>query len=195
MSKRLVLLRHGNTGYSGRYIGAKDVPLSPDGFKQMGKLKSIFHNLHFDSIYSSPMLRCRQSAEILFAGKTVLFDDDLKEIDFGRWEGLQFAEIVEDNPELVKEWADWNTDFCFPKGERISHFIKRVHRVGARVKETPDETILLITHGGVIRGLICFFLNLNPEDYLMFKVQKGKYTTLEIFDNGAVLSGLNQGLE
>ena len=195
MNKKLVLLRHGNTGYPGRYIGAKDVPLSPDGFNQIGGLKSVFQKHHFDAIYSSPMLRCRQSAEILFAGQSILFDDDLKEIDFGRWEGLQFDEIVEDDPELVKEWADWNSHFCFPEGERTGHFIKRVHRMGARIKETPDDTILLITHGGVIRVLICLFLNLNPEDYLMFKVQKGKYTTLEMFDNSAVLSGLNQGLE
>ncbi|HID69819.1 MAG TPA: histidine phosphatase family protein [Desulfobacterales bacterium] len=195
MNKRLVLLRHGNTGYPGRYIGAKDVPLSSDGFSQIGKLKSIFQNLHFDSIYSSPMIRCRQSGEILFDGQPVFFDDDLKEIDFGRWEGLQFDEIVEDDPELVKEWADWNSNFCFPEGERIDHFIKRVHRAGARIKETSGENVLLITHGGVIRTLICFFLNLDPKDYLMFQVQKGKYTTMELFDNGAVLSGLNHGLE
>ena len=195
MSKKLVLLRHGNTGYPGRYIGSKDVPLSLDGFNQIGKLKSVLQKHHFDAIYSSPMLRCRQSVEILFAGQSVPIDDDLKEIDFGRWEGLQFDEIVEGDPELVKEWADRNSQFCFPEGERIDHFIKRIHRVGARIKETPDDSILLVTHGGVIRALICFFLNLNPEDYLMFKVQKGKYATLEIFDKTAVLSGLNQGLE
>ena len=195
MNKRLILLRHGNTGSPGKYIGSKDVPLSPDGFSQIKKLQSVFQNQHFDSIHSSPMLRCRQSAGILFAGQSVLFDDDLKEINFGRWEGLQFNEIAENDPELVKDWADWNTDFCFPEGEQIGHFIKRIHSAGTRIRETHEDNILLVTHGGVIRTLICFFLNLSPQDYLMFNVQKGKYTTLEIFDDGAVLSGLNQGVE
>ena len=193
MSRKLTLLRHGNTGFSGQYIGAKDVPLSPDGCQQVASLKQVLPDQQIDEILSSPMLRCRESVEILFADHPVNYDDDLREIDFGRWEGLSFQEITKNDPELVDKWAVWSPDFCFPEGECIAHFLKRVHRAGSRIKESSNENIILIAHGGVIRALLCYLLNLNPENYLLFQVKKGKYATLDLFSEGAVLTGFNLG--
>jgi len=193
MTKKLILLRHGNTGFSGQYIGSKDVPLSANGCRQIASLQPILENQQIDYILSSPMLRCRESAEILFSDRHVYYDDDLREIDFGRWEGLIFQEIATNDPDLVNKWAAWNPDFCFPEGECIDHFIKRVHRAGSRIKESSNKNIILIAHGGVIRALLCYLLNLKPEKYLLFQVEKGRYTTLELFSEGAVLTGFNLG--
>ncbi len=193
MSRKLILLRHGQTGFSGQYIGAKDVPLSANGFHQIARLQPLLKNQQIDCIMSSPMLRCRESTEILFADHPVQYDDDLREIDFGRWEGLSFQEIAASDPDLVDKWAVWNPDFCFPEGECIAHFLKRVHRAGSRIQESSNENIILIAHGGVIRALLCYLLNLKPENYLLFQVGKGKYSTLELFSEGAVLTGFNLG--
>ena len=193
MTKKLILLRHGKTGFAGQYIGAKDVSLSPDGCQQIASLKQIFQAQQIDQIFSSPMLRCRESAEILFADHPVNYDDDLREIDFGRWEGLSFQEIATNDPELVDKWAVWSPDFCFPEGECIAHFLTRVHRAGSRIKESSNENIILIAHGGVIRALLCYLLNLKPENYLLFQIKKGKYATLDLFSEGAVLTGFNLG--
>lgn len=193
MTKKLILLRHGDIGFAGKYIGATDVPLTTKGCSQIESLSSVFHAQQIDSILSSPMLRCRQSTEILFSKATVLYDGDLKEIDFGRWERLSFKEIAHNDPGLVDDWAAWKPEFCFPQGESIQYFLERVHRAGARINESADETIAVIAHGGVIRALLCYFLNLDPVHYLLFQIERGKYTTLEIFSDGAILTGLNLG--
>lgn len=195
MKKKLILLRHGNTGFEDRYIGTKDVPLSSTGVARIASLKPTFQSRKIDRIVVSPMLRCRQSAELLFSYRSFSYDDDLREVDFGRWEGLNFSEIVKTDPELVDRWAVWSPDFCFPQGECIGDFINRVHNVGERLAESSDKNILVVAHGGVIRALICYFLKLEASDYLLFQVEKGKYATLDLFREGAVLTGLNLGAE
>lgn len=193
MTKRLTLLRHGMTGFSGRYVGARDVPLSPEGYAQITRLRSIFPDQEIEKIVASPMLRCRECCEILFPEHPVSYDDDLCEIGFGRWEGLTFQEIVKDDPERVEEWADWSLNFSFPEGECIGGFVERVHRAGARIAALSEENVMLIAHGGVIRALLCYFLKLEPSNYLLFQVQKGRFATLELYSEGAVLTGLNLG--
>ena len=66
MTKRVTLLRHGKTGFSGRYVGAQDVALSTEGAAQIENLKAVFKDYPVEKIIASPMLRCRQSCEILF---------------------------------------------------------------------------------------------------------------------------------
>jgi broad specificity phosphatase PhoE len=194
MIKRLTLIRHGMTGYSGRYVGARDVPLSPEGCAQISSLSSFFLDQKVEKIVASPMLRCIQSSEILFPDHAVSYLDDLCEVDFGRWEGRTFKEIAEEDPELVEEWADWSLKFCFPEGECIGHFVDRVHRAGAQIAAFSEENVMLIAHGGVIRALLCYFLKLDPSDYLLFQVKKGRFATLELYSEGGVLTGFNLGV-
>lgn len=195
MTKRLILLRHGKTGLSGRYVGSSDVSLSVEGREQISSLKASFEKQSFERVVSSPMLRCRESGEILFSPDTISYDDDFREIDFGRWEGLSFQEILKADPDHVAAWADWSPQFCFPEGESVAQFIERIHRAGSRITASTNENTLLITHGGVIRCLLCYFLQLDPSQYLLFQVQKGRFATLDLFDEGAVLTGFNLGGE
>jgi len=139
------------------------------------------------------MLRCTQSADLLGLGLPVQLDRDLREIDFGRWEGKTFAEIEAQDPELVRVWARGADDFCFPGGEATAEFVRRVDAVKNRLLALEAETVLLVTHGGVIRSLICSLLGLSPDKYLLFQVAKGHYTTMELYDGGGVLTGFNLG--
>jgi alpha-ribazole phosphatase len=193
VNKRLILLRHGNTGFEGRYIGARDIPLSSVGVTEILNLKSEFQSKQIDKIVASTMLRCRQTAELLFPDCAISCDEDLREVDFGRWDGLTFPEILEKDPGLVDNWAVWSPEFCFPEGESIGDFLRRVYDAGIRLTESSDKNILVIAHGGVIRAMICHFLKLEASDYLLFQVEKGKYATLDLFSEGAVLTGLNLG--
>ena len=195
MTKRLTLLRHGKTGLSGRYVGSHDVNLSPEGVSQIKSLKNTFRNYPIEKLISSPMIRCRQSGEILFPNHVFAYESDLREIDFGRWEEMTFQEIVEKDPELVDVWSKRSQDFCFPEGECINHFVNRVQKAAERIKQSPETNIMIVAHGGVIRNLICYFLNLDPSHYLLFNVHKGCYATLDLFAEGAVLTGFNLGTE
>ncbi len=193
MSKQLILLRHGKTGCSGRYVGSLDVPLSEEGKAQISALESFFSDISGKTVLCSPMRRCRQSSEILFKDCSLEIDEDLREIDFGRWEGKSFQEIADTDPLLVERWGTWSEDFRFPEGERIGDFIKRIRRVAAAIEKSAHDELVVVAHGGVIRALLCCFLRLDPSSYLLFQVKKGRFCTLELFSEGAVLTGLNIG--
>lgn len=187
------MLRHGKTGLSGKYVGSQDVKLSSEGVSQIEQLKGEFTTYPVDIIVSSPMTRCRQCSDILFPNQAICYEEDLREIDFGRWEMLSFQEIVNNDPQYVDAWSNWSTNFSFPEGESIGSFVKRIERIGKKITQYPETNILVITHGGVIRTLLCHFLRLDPSQYLLFNVHKGCYTTLDLFHDGAVLTGFNLG--
>lgn len=190
---RLILLRHGRTGLSGRYVGSSDVPLSEAGRAQIQGLRPGLAAMQIDGLLASPMLRCTQSVDLLGLGLPVQLDPDLREIDFGRWEGMSFAEIEAQDPELVQEWAHGNDNFCFPDGEATAAFTDRMESVKDRLLAADAKTMLLVAHGGVIRSLICALLGLSPQSYLLFQVAKGHYSTLELYSGGGVLTGFNLG--
>ena len=189
--KALFLLRHGKTGFPGCYIGSRNVPLAPEGVSQIKALRKTLQTPTFDKIFASPMLRCQQTCEILFPNNTVTYNDNLREIDFGRWEGLGFEQISKQDPEIIDEWAGGSLDFTFPEGESVSSFVERVQRIGTELSQVQGEKILVVCHGGVIRGLLCHFLGIDPLNYFLFQVEKGTYSTLDLFGAKGVLTGFN----
>ena len=190
---RLILLRHGRTGLSGRYVGSSDVPLSEEGRNQIVDLRSGLAAMRIDGLLASPMLRCTETASLLGLGLPVQLDPDLREIDFGRWERKTFAEIEAQDPELVRHWAAGADDFRFPEGETTAGFAARVEAVKNRLLTSDAQTLLLVSHGGVIRALICALLGLSLDKYLLFQVAKGHYSTMELENGGGVLTGFNLG--
>jgi alpha-ribazole phosphatase len=189
--KTLFLLRHGKTGFPGCYIGSRDVPLVPEGIAQIEALQKILQAQSFDKILASPMLRCRQTCEILFPNSTVTYNNNLREVDFGRWEGLTFQQISKQDPEIVNKWVAESLRFTFPEGESVTSFVERIQSVGTELSQAQDEQILVVCHGGVIRALLCHFLGIDHQNYLLFHVKKGNYSTLELFGDQGVLTGLN----
>lgn len=190
-NKTLFLLRHGKTGFPGCYIGSRDVPLSPEGVLQVGALQKTLQNHRFDKIVVSPMLRCRQTCDIILPDTAVTYSDNLREVDFGRWEGLTFKEIAKQNPEIVTKWADSAPGFTFPEGESVGSFGKRIEKIAIELSQMQGKNILVVSHGGVIRGLLCHFLGIDPRNYLMFQVKKGTYSTVDLFGEQGVLTGFN----
>jgi len=189
--KTIFLLRHGKIGFSGRYVGAMDVPLSSEGISQIEKLQVVFQDQNIDTIFTSPMLRCRQTCEIVFPEAVASCDDNLKEINFGRWEGLTFEEISSKDPGIVDRWAEDVADFTFPEGESVDLFNKRVQKFATGLRAGQSENIVVVCHGGVIRSLLCHFLGIDLRKYLLFQVNKGSYSTVELFGEQGVLTGLN----
>jgi broad specificity phosphatase PhoE len=177
----------------GSYIGKTDPPLSQAGFGQAQKLACRLNTWKMDKVLSSPSLRAVETARrvVQGGGGYIEQDPDLREIDFGRWEGMSFAEIAAADPDLVSQWAMGRMDFCFPEGESLSAFWERIKRAGERIGHRQDEIVAAVTHGGVIRMLLCYFLGLDPRSHLMFEVSPGSITTVHLYRESAVLFGLN----
>jgi alpha-ribazole phosphatase len=190
-TKEIYLLRHGDTGRQGRYLGSTDVPLTTTGQMQVRETAQSLRLLNFCEIISSPMLRCRQSCEILALQPSIQVNDLLKEVDFGRWEGKTFAEIAAEDADLVAAWMKDPAHFCFPEGESLQKFYARVSLLFTMLKKDDSKRILLVTHGGIIRHLLCLCLGIPIEKYLAFDVQPGSYASLCLYSDGGVLTGLN----
>lgn len=195
MCMDLMLIRHGEIGdrYRGLFIGKTDIPLSSEGRRQAERLQTFLRPQTDPTVLSSPLQRCLETARIATEplGLPVEVEDDLREIDFGLWEGLSFEEIAAASADAVEGWAGFDRDFAFPEGERIGGFLDRIAGIGGRLASLDAEDVVVFTHGGVIRALICHFLNLPPRNYLLFEVRFASAATIRLFENGGILTGLN----
>ncbi len=190
-AKELFLLRHGDTGLQGCYIGTTDVPLTDRGMLQVRKTAGVLQGKGITRILCSPMLRCRQTLAMLDIPCACEINEQLREVDFGRWEGKKFIEILQIDQELVDSWVIKPDTFCFPEGESLEAFKKRVAAFKIQMEKMADEKILVIAHGGIIRHLLCLFLGLDFEKYLVFDVKPGYFCSIRLFPEGGVLTGFN----
>ncbi|MDD5697957.1 MAG: histidine phosphatase family protein [Victivallaceae bacterium] len=195
--KKLILIRHGavERKYDGCYLGTLDVPLAPEGRKQAAALGRCLGNIVYEHIFASPMLRVKQTLEAaLPAAKLagVEYREELREINFGDWEGRTFPEIVRHYPEEANAWAEGADGFSFPNGGNLKEFYDRISAFKQNLLAVPGSTFMIFTHGGVILTLICSVLGLRREKMLGFKVERGSVSSVELFENGfGILTGLN----
>ena len=196
MACQLLLVRHAAIApqYAGRYVGSTDVPADARGLHQARTLASLVRFRKPDRCYCSPLVRARQTADVICETTDLQLqvDDDLREVDFGRWECKTFEEIAADAPEAVNRWAASSEEFTFPGGESVAGFLCRIHRAAHRLAEDCAEVVLAVTHAGVIRGMICHLLGLPPRDYLLFDIRHAACTTIALADGKGVLTGLNE---
>ncbi len=101
----LLLTRHGMTPAGDAMLGGQlDVPLAPEGLVQAEALARRLAGVRIDRIIASPMLRALETAQVLATGRPVEVEERLRELDYGRWEGLSYAEMEARDPELRKRW-------------------------------------------------------------------------------------------
>ncbi len=193
--KNIILIRHGaiDAQFAGRYIGATDVPLSTAGFSEALAIGEYIANIPCEDIFASPLRRVRQTLETaLGKDKKVQYLDQLREVNFGDWEGKTLVEINEQYPAAVKAWAQSATDFTFPNGSNLKDFYDGIEQFKQLLLAASSSTCMVFTHGGVILALLCNILGLEKNRMLAFRVARGSITTLELFENGSgILTGIN----
>lgn len=196
MADTLILVRHGDVEGSrvGRLLGTTDVSLSAEGRRQAAAAGESLGDLSAAQIVCSPLARARETAGIIVAGCTghagIEIDPDVREFDFGAWEGLTYAEVEKADPAGAQAWSGFADDFVFPGGESLAAFSERVGRAARSFAGRESGTVVCVAHGGVIRALICRFLGLPLRDYLLFDITPGSVTTLRIWGERGVLAGL-----
>jgi alpha-ribazole phosphatase len=193
MADTLILVRHGEVEGSraGRLLGSTDVPLSEAGRRQAAAAGEALGDLSAAQIVCSPLARARETAGIIVAGRGGFeIDPDLREFDFGAWEGLTYAEVEKADPAGAKAWSEFADGFVFPGGESLAGFSERVGRAARSFAGRESGTVVCVAHGGVIRALICRFLGLPLRDYLLFDITPGSVTTMRIWGERGVFAGL-----
>ncbi|MFC2003249.1 histidine phosphatase family protein [Chloroflexota bacterium] len=193
---RLLLVRHGETRLNSteRYWGHTDVKLSATGLRQAERLRDLLATEKIDAAYSSNLSRARVTAETIASGHhlVVITCPELREVNFGKLEGLTFTEISQLYPEVTKLWIRRDPGLRYPGGESIGGFESRVSQFLSRLeKHTPKETILIVAHSGSLRVLMCHLLGLALEHRRQFRLDLASISVLETYPQGAILNRLN----
>ncbi len=155
---KIHLIRHGATDANakGIYIGSKtDMPLSPEGLNELRQMRQDIDYPEIQRLYSSPMLRAKQSGAVLYPNMPIYPVDNLKEYDFGDFEGKTANEL-----ELYPEFALWASGKMSapPNGEDNTEFIKRLcvglQQIVVDMLDNNIEHSAVIMHGGAIMMLL-----------------------------------------
>ena len=154
---KIHLIRHGLTegNLKQQYIGVTDLPLAGVGVAELQRLKNEVDYPRVDKVYSSPMLRCKQTAAILYPEKDIQLVDKMREIDFGEFEGKTANEL--ENLPSYAEWAAGRITAA-PGGEENTEFAKRLcvglNEIVRDMMASGAEHAAVIMHGGAIMMLL-----------------------------------------
>jgi probable phosphoglycerate mutase len=180
---RVIFIRHGETTWNkeGREMGHLDSPLSGLGEKQAVDIANRLSTISFTTLYSSDLGRALQTAARIseVSGKAVNTDIELRERNMGIFQGYTWSEMKEKFP---SEWNEYHSegkfDFVIPDGESQRQRLERSIRVMNRLSELhTDETIVVVSHGGMLRGFFEFVLGLKPGNEARFMRRNATYNS------------------
>jgi probable phosphoglycerate mutase len=198
----LVLLRHGETAltaqkrFSGSGVPAgQDPPLSEQGLWQAGRVaEELARRGGVQGVVSSPLARCRRTAETVAArlGLDVAVAEDLRETDFGAWEGLTFAEVRSRHPAELDAWLAPESA-APPGGESFADVTRRVTACrDALLAAHPGRTLLLVSHVTPVKTLARLALGAPPAALFRMDLAPASLTEVAHYPDGnATLRCLN----
>jgi len=193
---RLFLVRHGLTDWNAaqRFQGQHDVPLNETGQRQAAALAERLAGEPLQAIYASDLQRARATVQAIAARHTcpITIEPRLREISFGAWEGLTYAEIAAGDPAVLAAWENNILENAPPGGETLKQLSGRVQAVlDDLYLAHKDEILLLVAHGGTLQVLICLALGLPPEKYWQFHLSPGSLSEIAIYPQGGIINLLN----
>lgn len=170
MSCRIYLVRHGETEWNAtlRYQGHTDVPLSDQGRRQAELLGRRLATLKFDGFYASDLVRAHETARIISQhhNQEIKTLPELRELNFGSWEGLDINEIKGQYPEEIKKWWEKPLLTKIPGGESLNEMVKRTTAAVKKIVESHQKgRVVLVSHGGVIRSVVGTVLGMDLNKY------------------------------
>ena len=164
----IILIRHGETEWNSqkRMQGHSNSDLSEVGRGQIQELGELMKNVSFDHIYSSDSLRTRQTAEAItqYSGHTLQFDQRIREKNLGVFEGLTSTEAKERHPEVYRLFKTAGANYVIDEGESTQQLLERALEFIEEIRlRHPQERVVMVTHGGVVRVLMKHALGLSID--------------------------------
>jgi broad specificity phosphatase PhoE len=197
----IYLMRHGETEYHAqkRVLGRIDAGLNQRGKEQALLAAGYFEGIELAAIYSSPLRRCRETAQPVAEMKGMAIEtvEGLMEVDMGEWDGQLLKDLFEQDSERVGKWMQSPSSVPIPGGEDFGTVKERV--IGAAGEITSghsgDEKILIVSHGGPIRGIISEALRLDLDNMFRIQIDLTSISAIKYFGEGiqdtAVITLLN----
>ena len=172
----IILIRHGETEWNSqkRMQGHSNSDLSEVGRGQIQELGELMKNVSFDHIYSSDSLRARQTAEAItqYSGHTLQFDQRIREKNLGVFEGLTSTEAKERHPEIYRLFKTAGANYVIDEGESTQQLLERALEFIEEIRlRHPQERVVMVTHGGVVRVLMKHALGLSIDSPTRFIIK------------------------
>ncbi len=193
---RWLLVRHGETPWNdaARYQGQADIPLSEQGWTQAERLAERLAREPVDAIYASDLARARDTAQVVAnrLGKPLTLEPRLREANLGEWQGLTHAEVrrryFRDTDPLPAYFVDTP-----PRGgESLRQLQARVmSAIECIAAQHADESVLLVTHGGCLKALLCAWLGIELSSYWQLRFDSASLSEVSLYPMGAIVSRLN----
>ncbi|KJY46344.1 hypothetical protein VR46_09660, partial [Streptomyces sp. NRRL S-444] len=187
-----VLLRHGETAltpqkrFSGS--GGADPELSPAGHRQASAVAgALAARGTVQTIVGSPLRRCRETAQAVAdrLGLEVTVEEGLREVDFGAWEGLTFAEVRERFPDDLQAWLDSPKAAPTGGGESFTTATRRISATRDRLlAEHAGRTVLLVTHVTPVKILVRLALGAPPESLFKMELSAASLSAVAYYADG-----------
>jgi broad specificity phosphatase PhoE len=169
----IVLVRHGETEWSrsGQHTGRTDVPLTEEGRRQAIAVGAALREWEFALVLTSPLSRALESCRLAGFGDVARIRDELREWDYGEYEGLRTVEVREERP----GWTLWSGGV--PRGESVAQVGARADRVLAELRSVDGDS-LVFAHGHILRVLAARWLGLEPVDGRLFALDPATISVL-----------------
>jgi broad specificity phosphatase PhoE len=191
---KLHLIRHGESVYNaeGRIQGHADIPLSELGCRQAEAAAEALARQPMEAIFASPLRRAAQTAEIIAKrlGLPVQFDDRLKEIDVGIFQGKLHSELERLYPQEIARWRSEDMDYAVPGGESRRQILQRGRSAFESILAEGRENVAIISHGRILMTTIKSLLGM-PLTKPPFSLQNGSITTLSYNEGNFELISLD----
>lgn len=183
----LWLVRHGETAWSlsGQHTGRTDIALTEEGKKQALNLKSELEGMSFTAIFSSPLQRARHTCELAGFGSQAIYLDDLREYNYGSYDGRTAAEIRLEIP----GWSIWTHGT--PDGETLDQVYERCGKV-IEAALAAEGDVVLFAHGHLLRLFACKYLGLPALNARMLALSTASISVLGWERENRVIRKWNQ---
>jgi broad specificity phosphatase PhoE len=200
LTTEVVLLRHGDTRltperrFSG--TGSGDPGLSPVGRDQAGRAARgpLLRSTAFATVLSSPLRRCRETAAIVAGALDlpVAVEDDLREADFGAWEGLTFAEVERRHPVDLAAWQRSADVAPTGSAESFRDVLRRVAAVAERLPSGyPGSAVLAVTHVTPIKAFVAHALGASPMAFFSMELSSAAVCRITYTGEDRLLRSFN----
>jgi alpha-ribazole phosphatase len=190
----VVLLRHAASRGAGTFVGQQDEPLSAEGKRQLSDLTRKLSRFQFHAIFASDLTRAIETARPTAQRQKLELQvrPGLREMHFGRWQGLSWKQIRRRGPRAADPWLKHFVSQPIPGAEQFRRFKRRVKAdLNAIVRANRGRCVLVVTHAGVIRVVLSDALGMKDENMFRLAQDPCAVNVVEHFAGGVTVRCVN----
>ena len=196
---RILLVRHGDTDWNqvGRIQGQVDTSLSAKGLAQVRALAVRLAQIPIGAAYASDLRRAAETGQAILNGRavTLVLAPELREFSYGAWEGLTYQDVELRYPAQYTDMQSRRLDFAPPAGESMNQLTDRVGGFLTRMRsgwaDHPNDTVLLVAHGGSLRAAITCLLGFPRKAAWSLWLATASLSIIDVTRDNQVLRLLN----